>query len=181
MPPMRSVFVVLLSVKVLFAFAQYEKIYTPSTFQDTIPSEIYRGLKNRLEADKAKVTTKGKQGEYIKSLYDQRFEYVVNNFNEDLFILNHPLTNTLRKIADRIYATNPDLAPDLNIYAFRSDVPNAISFGEGTVCLMLGLLERLETEDQVAYILCHELAHYYARHAERSFAERAALNYDKEL
>ena len=178
---MQSVLVVLLSLKVLFAFAQYEKTYTPSTFHDTIPSEIYRGLKNRLAADKAKVTAKGKEGEYIKSLYDQRFEYVVSNFNEDFFILNHPLTNTLRKIADRIYATNPGLPPDLNIYAFRSDVPNAISFGEGTVCVTLGLLERLETEDQAAYILCHEFAHYYARHAERSFAERAALNYDKEL
>lgn len=178
---MKLALLAVLSIKVIFAFAQYEKTFIPSPFQDTIPSHIYDRLKKRLEVDKTNVTTKGKEGNYIKSLYDQRFEYVVNSFNDDYFILDHPLTSTLRKIADRIYDANPDLPREVNVYTYRSSVPNALSFGEGTIGVMLGLLERLETEDQLAYILCHEFAHYYARHAERNFARLAALNYDKDL
>jgi Zn-dependent protease with chaperone function len=171
----------MLSMKVIFALGQYEKNFVPSSFEDTIPSDIYHGLKKRLADDEANLTIKGKEGNYLKSLYDQRFEYVVDSFNEGSFMVDHPLTSTLREIAARIYESNPDLPRDLNIYTFSSSAPNAVSFGEGTICIMLGLLERVETEDQIAYILCHEFAHYYANHAEKNFARLAALNYDKEL
>src|SRR5688572_7262856 len=128
---MKSVLLVALSMNIVCAFAQYEKSFTPSAFQDTIPADIYNGLKKRLAEDKAKVTIKGKEANYIKSLYDQRFEYVVKSFNEDYFMLDHPLTCSLRKIGDRIYKANPNLSPELNIYTFSSAVPNAVSFGEG--------------------------------------------------
>lgn len=170
-----------LGINIFSALAQSEKTFIPSAFLDTVPEDVHNTLKARLLNDKGRVTVKGREGDYIKTLYDQRFDYVVSNFNEDRFILDHPLTATLRKITDRIYATNPQLPRELSIYTYRSSVPNAVSFGEGTICLMLGLLERVETEDQVAYILCHEFAHYYAQHAERNIAELAALNYDKEL
>ena len=179
---MKSLFLVMVfSVTALFAFAQYPKTFKPSPLLDTIPVEVHERLTQRLIVDKARVTAKGKQGDYIKSLYDHRFEYVVDGFNEDYFIADHPLTSMLRRIADRIYDANPTLARELTVYTYRSGVPNAVSFGEGTIAIMLGLIERLETEDQVAFILCHEFAHYYAQHAERNFAEMAALNYDKEL
>lgn len=178
---MKFLLLVLLSIQIVFAFGQYQQRFTPSSFQDTIPSEVYSRLKKRLVEDKAKITTKGKQGNYIRSLHDRRFEYLVKSFNEGYFIVDHPLTTFLTKVASRIYDANPNLSQNVNIFAFNSSAPNAVSFGEGTICIMLGLLERLETEDQVAYILCHEFAHYYANHAEKNFADLAALNYDKEL
>ena len=179
---MKSVLLLtVLSATALLTFGQYPKAFTPSAFLDTIPVEVHEQLKQRLSADKAKVTAKGKHGDYIKSLYDHRFDYVVDSFNEDYFIVDHPLTSMLRRVADRIYDANPALPRELTVYTYRSAVPNAISFGEGTIAVMLGLLERLETEDQLAFILCHEFAHYYAGHAEKRFAELAALNYDKEL
>lgn len=170
-----------LGLIIVSSFAQSAETFTPSAFLDTVPVEVHDALRARLLKDKAKVRAKGREGDYIKSLYDQRFDYVVSNFNEDRFILDHPLTSTLRRITERIYASNPLLPRELSVYTYRSSVPNAVSFGEGTICLMLGLLQRVETEDQVAYILCHELAHYYAQHADRNMAELAALNYDKDL
>lgn len=178
---MKWVVLAALSMQIVFAFAQYEKTFSPTAFSDTIPSDIYYALKERVEADKANITTKGKEGNYIKSLYDHRFDYVVRGFNEGYFLIEHPLTSVLRKIAVRIHESNPDLPGDLNVYTFASSAPNAVSFGEGTVCINLGLLERLETEDQIAFILCHEFAHYYANHAGQNISRLAALNYDKGL
>jgi hypothetical protein len=43
------------------------------------------------------------------------------------------------------------------------------------------LLERLETEDELAFVICHELAHYYQKHSDKRFEELAKLNYDNNL
>ena len=178
---MKYVLVILSCLPFWPAFSQYERDFRPYEFQDTIPPEIYQTLKTRLLRDKALVTDKGKVGSYIRSLYDQRFEYLVQTFNKDYFLLDHPLTHLLERINTKIHEHNPQLKGDVRVYTYGSAVPNAVSFGEGTICIMLGLLERLETEDEIAYVLCHELAHYYAGHAQKNIAELAALNYDKEL
>jgi predicted Zn-dependent protease len=60
-------------------------------------------------------------------------------------------------------------------------LPNAICFGEGTIAFSLSLLNRLENEDQVAFVLCHELAHHYRKHADIKVKELTKLNFDKEF
>jgi|GEM_PF-2095182 hypothetical protein len=178
---MRPLFFALLSVLQSVAFAQHNVSFIPSQLLDTIPEEIHEKLKARLVADKSRVSGPKKESDYIKTLYEQRFEYVVNAFNEGYFMVDHSLTYTLRRIAERILVSNPSLPREVDVYAYRSGEPNALSFGEGSIGIMVGLLERLQTEDDVAFVLCHEFAHYYAKHAERNFARVAALNYDKEL
>jgi hypothetical protein len=84
-------------------------------------------------------------------------------------------------VQNRIYKANPDLTPETTIYPYRSESVNAMSMGNGTLCFMLGLLSRLETEDQVAFVLCHEMAHHHRQHTERRMTELANANYDKEL
>jgi predicted SprT family Zn-dependent metalloprotease len=37
--------------------------------------------------------------------------------------------------------------------------------GEGTIFFNIGLFHRLQNESQAAFILCHELAHYYLNHS----------------
>jgi predicted Zn-dependent protease len=51
----------------------------------------------------------------------------------------------------------------------------------GTIAITLGLLTKLQTEDQIAFVICHEMAHHYGRHQENRFLEIARLNYDKEV
>src|SRR5687768_10990227 len=134
---MKSVLLALLTLKCAVAIGQFQKVFTPSRFQDTIPFETYNLLKDRLSQDKAAVTAKGKAGAYIRSLYDHRFDYVVKSFNEGYVMVDHPLTSFLQGISIRIYRANPQLSPDVTVYAFASSVPNALSFGEGTACFML--------------------------------------------
>jgi hypothetical protein len=80
-----------------------------------------------------------------------------------------------------IQKVNPRLPHDVSVFVYRSSVPNAICFGEGTIAFALSLLARLESEDQLACVLCHELAHYASKHADLKVRELAQLNYDKQL
>ena len=162
--------------------AQLERNYKPTKSQDTIPADVYTKLKSKLEADKATVTDgKSNVRDFTKELYEKRFDYVVENFNNDYLIVDDEFTPYLQKILAKIYVSNPALKNQTSVYAYRSETPNAMSFGEGTIGFTLGLLSRLETDDQIAFILCHELAHYHERHSEDKIKEFARLNYDKEI
>jgi len=163
-------------------FSQFEKNYIPSPIQDTIPAAIYESLQAKLTLDKSRITEpKSQVSTYLKELYTKRTDYVIEQFNNDYFIVDENLSPYLQSILDKIYTANPSLPRETKVYAFRSDAVNAMSYGEGTIAFTLGLLSRMETEAQIAYVLCHELAHYHSHHSDIKMAKFARLNYDKEL
>jgi hypothetical protein len=93
-------------------------------------------LKTRNEADKKAVSASGKTATYLKSLYDQRFTYQVSMFNRDLILMNDDISDFLAAVQDKIYQANPDLVRETTIYPYRSETPNALSMGNGTLCFM---------------------------------------------
>lgn len=165
-------------------FCQVEKNYLPVNITDTIPSQLYTQMQLRLKQDKAKIKSAGEKRDacnYKCELFEKQTEYVIDLFNDDFFMIDSTFTFFLNKIQDKIYEANPSLKKETRIYAFRSEIPNAFCVGEGTIGFNLGLLTRMENESQVAFIICHELAHYHLRHAEKKITKLTFLNFDKEL
>jgi hypothetical protein len=178
----RLVGAIILCLHTFSVLGQFTKNYTPSPVLDTIPVEISDELKQKLEREKAAVEDpKSQAGAFLKSLYEKRYEYLVKNFNDDLFIIDTEFTPYLQSILEEIYRANPQLPRETKVYALRSSVPNAVSFGDGTLGFTLGLLSRMETDAEVAFVLCHEIAHYYKEHSKQDLKELARLNYDKDL
>lgn len=69
----------------------------------------------------------------------------------------------------------------VQLYVNRSEVPNASCFGEGTLHINLGILTQLETDDELALLIGHELAHQFLGHVDSSLAQRIALEHSKDL
>jgi len=177
----------LLPVLVLLCFStvargQLEKEFIPSPFLDTIPPVLKGILTKKVEADKAKLRQeRNKISDYAGELLDDRMEMVVDYFNKDYFIMESNLAKYLASIQARITQANPGLPDSLFVLPFRSPSANAVNFGNGFIGYMLGLLARSQNEDQVAFVICHEIAHSVARHSENSILSYARLNYDKDL
>lgn len=166
----------------MLAIAQFEQNFKPSPFLDTIPGTVAADLAEKLRVDKLSCTDPDRQvNTFLKSLYDKRHEYLVKSINDDLFIMDGDLASYVQSIANEIYAANPQLSRPVQVVVVRSETPNAMSFGEGTIGITLGLLSRLETDAQVAFVLCHEIAHFQAVHSDQHLRELARLNYDKDL
>ncbi|MBL7852215.1 MAG: M48 family metalloprotease [Cyclobacteriaceae bacterium] len=166
----------------LAAQAQFDKDYTPAAFLDTIPADLLQTLTKRAEAEKSSLSLeRGKVEGYASELLDDRLKFLVDYFNKDYFILESDLTIYMDKVLQRIQAANPELPDSLMVLPFRSASVNAVNFGNGVIAFMLGLMARMENEDQVAFVICHELAHSYARHGEKKIVAYAKLNYDKDL
>lgn len=83
----------LLSVS-LPSMAQLERNHVAAQWQDTVPPDVFARLKSKLESDKATVTEgKSNVKAFTKELYQKRFEFVVESFNNDYFMVFSLFTN----------------------------------------------------------------------------------------
>jgi Zn-dependent protease with chaperone function len=172
----------LLSLASLPGFAQFDVNYKPLPFLDTITGTMDADLKEKLRLSKEACNERSTQvNTFLKSLYDKQHEYLVKSINDDLFIIDGTIVQYLEGIVSLIYDANPQLPRRVKVVAVRSEVPNAMSFGEGTIGITLGLLAKLKTDAQVAFVLSHEMAHFHASHSDMHLRTLARLNYDKEL
>lgn len=87
----------------------------------------------------------------------------------------------MQQVFARILRANPQLRATTRLVLTRNPEPNAHAVGRSTVLLNLGLLPRLENESQLAYVLCHELAHGASYHLETGLRDRLTIIHSKEL
>ncbi|WP_294078833.1 M48 family metallopeptidase [Proteiniphilum sp. UBA5384] len=84
--------------------------------------------------------------------------------------------------AVKIFYTNNGYASELNNYAWefnlvKENSVNAFAMPGGKVVVYTGLLPVTQTEDALAVVLGHEIAHVLARHSDERMSQQVALQY----
>ena len=98
-------------------------------------------------------------------MYELRKENLIDEIHSDNFLFGTIYNEKLTQLVKNIQANNPDYDfSKINILLGRSAIPNAYSVGEGTIVINIGLLSQLKNMDQIAFVVCHELAHFYLNH-----------------
>ena len=135
-------------------------------------SEIVRSFvlppKVRSDYKKTFIEQRDDNAEYVESL-------IRNTATFDTLL--YPF---LQSVAKRIREANPQM----RAYTFiLSDWPmmNAFYVGGNTIVVCLQLLSRMDSEDQVAAILCHELAHGEMDHVLKGLTRRLDNYYSKDF
>ncbi|WP_201984650.1 M48 family metallopeptidase [Hymenobacter rubidus] len=165
----------------LRCFAQ-DKPYLPYYSRDT--TQLYQLAVAQRNAVKAYfVVPKTGSGDYR-----DHYRRVVQEASDDVYnsirysaLLDPVVEPFVQQVFARIVQANPQLPAGTRLVLTRNPEPNAHAVGNGTVMLNIGLLPRLENESQLAFILCHELAHVACRHMENGLQERLMALHSKEL
>jgi len=72
--------------------------------------------------------------------------------------------------------SGPDCG-DLRVYVLEDPTMNAETLPNGAVVVFTGLLLRMQNEAQLAFVLGHEMTHYYNRHSVKRWeSERGTMN-----
>lgn len=91
------------------------------------------------------------------------------------------ITRYLQQIVARIQAANPQIKNrKFLVFTNRSSIPNAFNLGAGIIFMNLGLLARLESEDELAFIIAHEMSHDIKDHVENSLIRLTEIQNDEE-
>lgn len=98
-----------------------------------------------------------------------------NLFRTGKVLYGDEVTVYCNKVLDSLLVDQPELRKELRLYTLRSNEVNAFSTHQGVIMVTVGLVARLESEAQLAFILAHEIGHYVKKHNLESY------EYNKEL
>ncbi len=69
----------------------------------------------------------------------------------------------VRRIAEKIIAQLP-VSPPIRLFLYRDDTINAFCLPNGSIYIHSGLLKKVTNDDELAFVIAHEYAHFAARH-----------------
>ncbi len=81
----------------------------------------------------------------------------------------------LEAILERLVAHWPEHPESLRVGLIDSSQPNALAFPGGLILVTTGLMDQVESENELAFVLGHELGHYRGRDHVRSLGRGLAL------
>jgi hypothetical protein len=132
---------------------------------EKVKAEIKELTKNQKRADK-----KSEKRFILESNYfiDQLLSNGAILYNEDL---SHYVSN----VADELLVNDKELRGQVRFYIVKSASVNAFATDRGTIFITIGLLAKINTEAQLAYVLAHEIIHFKNKHARTGFVENERI------
>ncbi|MBA2613757.1 MAG: M48 family metalloprotease [Bacteroidetes bacterium] len=86
---------------------------------------------------------------------------------------NDKITNYLNTVLKKIIAGNNQLnKTDFKIYTAQTNEVNAANYSQGVLFVNLGIIYRCNNEDQLAFVICHEMSHDYMDHVIKGIKKR---------
>ena len=112
----------------------------------------------------------------IRGFVDSRKKMFEELTKSQYFYFDPELEDYINGLLVDIAETNNIDPRPLKIFLSRDTAPNAFSLGDGNFVFNLSLLNRLENEDELKFIIAHELAHYQLNHLQKRIETRMKLS-----
>lgn len=125
------------------------------------------GLEELISKDSLILKGKDKKAFYISNNY-----FLDNLYNSGTVIFNHNITDYLNNIADELLVDYPAENKKIDVYLVKSSVPNAYTTLDGSVFINTGLIARLSSKDELAFVIAHEIGHFLYGHNIQKFVNQ---------
>lgn len=123
------------------------------------------------EAENNSSLSKKDKAQHVK--YAEISNHNLNNLLYSGKVLyGDPLSQYINKVADIALSNDKPLRQQLRFYVLKSAVPNAFATQRGVIFITIGLLAQLESEAQLAFVICHEAIHVKNNHNIETYKRR---------
>ncbi len=161
-------------------FAQITNNYLPIDKERIPKKELIQNLQDKLKLDLSTINSKYKN--YVKDAYKDKFDMVHAYIDSSYYYFDDTLNIYFQQVYKNIQTTNPELNLEkTHLFVSRETYPNAYCIGEGTLVFNVGLLRYLTNESQIAFVICHELAHLEKNHVFNDLNKRLELMFSKNM
>ncbi|MFT7588492.1 MAG: hypothetical protein ACI959_000702, partial [Limisphaerales bacterium] len=154
-------------------FNNYQIIRSQAPIPDeflTLSSEAYLSDKATISKKDKAIAKKAKKQFYLESNF-----YLNQLLHSGKVLFNDPLSTYVEEVANELLKDDPKLRAQLRFYVVRSSAFNAFATDRGTIVVTVGLLAKIESEAQLAYILAHEITHVIENHTIEFAVESAQM------
>jgi Zn-dependent protease with chaperone function len=124
----------------------------------------------------------GEHKKYLEDIFKQRYERIKKMYDRNEIVAESAANGYLQSLLHEIAKGNQAVRSlESRVVFSRTWWPNASSMGEGTILFNIGLFYKLRNESQVAFVLCHELAHLYLNHSNKAINNYVNTVYSDEF
>ena len=151
--------------------------YTPrKTYSDNSRSLIAE-LNDQLDNEVKDIQPPNKS--LITKIYSERTGLLIRQVKRKAFIDDDSLQQLVDVVMKQIVAFNTIQHQPKRILILKSQEVNAFCYGEGSIIITVGLLSRIENENQLAFAIAHEIAHYELDHVKTKIIRAVEKNFEK--
>ncbi len=147
----------------------YNGIYSVGNIPEMITNPTYQTYaefyKQGIDVSDSKKEQKLKKDFVLSSSY-----YINDLLISGDVVFGHDISLYLEQLKNKL-VTDKSLADQIHIYLIKSAAVNAFATHHGVIVISTGLLERLDNEAQLAYIISHEISHFVKKHGINSHVE----------
>ena len=94
----------------------------------------------------------------------ERKKSFIEGIQDSTYVFDETINKYLNSILKEIYFGNKELkSKDFYFFLDKSPIPNATCYGNGIFTINLGLFNFVHSDDELAFIICHEFAHEVGR------------------
>lgn len=164
----------LLSARVGYAQPQSATTqgYEPVASLPPQPSSLSADILAHADAEKRAARAAGRHKNELAKFYGERAAEIVGSIRDSAFYFD-PLVHGFyaRVFGHMVKSVESPLGSEVRLLLSRDPNANAYCVGNGVHVYNLTLTRAFNTEDQVAFVLGHELGHYLLGHVDSSFIE----------
>jgi len=172
-----SLFCVLLGV-CFHVKAQDFDDYKPFQCSGEIPAD-FRGLfADKYQQSKQRIQKNSQTKKYEDAFLLKSNFKILQLMQSGKILFGDSSSAYVNQVADRLFVSNPEIRKKLRFYVVKSWYANAFATDEGIIVVSYGLLARLKTEAQLAFILAHESSHFIEKHAVTAYIEKEEAKAD---
>ncbi|HUS01621.1 MAG TPA: M48 family metallopeptidase [Chitinophagaceae bacterium] len=149
------------------------KVFTPAVEDAAFLNNLYTKYEKVYKNSVVSLPKENRKD--FEMVYQHRWENIKEKFDNKEIYTSASARQYLDDLVTQVIKANPELQNTVfNAYFSRTHIPNAAYVGEGIILFNLGLLQKLNNESQLMFVLCHEIAHFYLRHSENSIRKYVA-------
>lgn len=105
----------------------------------------------------------------IKKIILERKKSFIKDIEDSTYVFDVNINKYLNSILKEIYVSNKGLnRKDFYFFIDKSPIPNAACYGNGIFTINLGLFNFVHSDDELAFIICHEFAHFELEHNDQT-------------
>ena len=141
-----------------------------------VPDDLKMTFEQLYESDMARATEYAGGKVKDKQAVRQLSWHISKLLSDGRVVYGDPITRMVERIADTLLRDWPELRAELRFYTVKSPDVNAFATAQGMIFVNAGLVAQVNNEAELAFILSHEIVHYYRNHSMEELVGRKKKN-----
>mgnify|MGYP000701062103 FL=1 len=143
-------------------------------------TELLKFYKGKYDEFNSNLNLTG-QNKLSKTIYLEYQEEFLEKIKNDNFVADKSINDYAQKILLEILEKNKLNKKYYKILISKDSEINAYNSGDGTIVLNFGLFTVLDSEDELVFVLCHEISHQELQHVKKEVESFVNLQSSEEV